>query len=407
MSMLPQTRSSWFRTLRRLPLVSELYARVRRSWYDRGVRRFARVRDGRAGQLPQGVVYEPTMRCNLRCEFCYTSALLNLEGQWRGELGLETIDCVFPARPGMLISLTGGEVFIRNDSLEILDLFARKSYVCRYLTTNGTFIDDARATALARLARRGFLKHVSVSIDGPGDFHDAARGMDGAFARTAAGLRRLQDAVRREGAPLHLSINTTVSAESLDTLDRMADVAVELGVKAIGVNHLIFATPEEAEQTARIIGAPDTACIVTYVTRDPGIDAGRVRRKMNELAGRCRENGIEFGFRPNVQPSVMENYYTPGAPMLGQCFYPFLHTRVGFGGKVYFCPFIRAEVGDLTTQTLAEIWNGRRYVDLRRLLLEHKLFPVCRRCCKADLFPEPVPFVPGAGPRTIPLTLVR
>ena len=32
-----------------------------------------------------------------------------------------------------------------------------------------------RAEALADLARRGFLKHISVSIDGPGEMHDKAR----------------------------------------------------------------------------------------------------------------------------------------------------------------------------------------------------------------------------------------
>jgi hypothetical protein len=52
---------------------------------------------------------------------------------------------------------------------------------------------------------------------------------------------------------------------------------------------------------------------------------------------------------------------------------------------VYFCPFIRIEVGDLRTQTLADVWNSERYVTLRRRLLEHRLFPVCRRCCKVEL----------------------
>ena len=31
----------------------------------------------------------------------------------------------------------------------------------------------------------------------------------------------------------------------------------------------------------------------------------------------------------------------------GRCLYPFLHARVSFSGKMYFCPFIRVEVGDL------------------------------------------------------------
>ena len=34
------------------------------------------------------------------------------------------------------------------------------------------------------------------------------------------------------------------------------------------------------------------------------------------------------------------------------------------------------------TTILEKIWNGERYVELRRRLLKHELFPVCGRCCK-------------------------
>ncbi|MFQ5792169.1 MAG: SPASM domain-containing protein, partial [Acidobacteriota bacterium] len=82
---------------------------------------------------------------------------------------------------------------------------------------------------------------------------------------------------------------------------------------------------------------------------------------------------------------MMEKYYTPDQPLRGQCFYPFFGGRITYDGKVHFCPFIRVEVGDLRKQSLEEIWNGRRYVDLRKKLLDHGIFPVCRRCCKVEL----------------------
>ena len=69
---------------------------------------------------------------------------------------------------------------------------------------------------------------------------------------------------------------------------------------------------------------------------------------------------------------------------------------MSFSGKAYFCPFIRVEVGDLTTQSLEEVWTGERYVSLRKTLLEEGLFPVCRRCCKVELSPEPMAAPVGA-----------
>ena len=128
------------------------------------------------------------------------------------------------------------------------------------------------------------------------------------------------------------------------------------------------------------------------------------------LAAKCRERNLLFDYRPKVHQPLMDNYYTPGAKLEGRCLYPFLHARVGFSGKVYFCPFIRVEVGDLATSSMEEIWNNDKYVEMRRRLLEHGIFPVCRRCCKVELSPEPVaePFPQGAAPRrAIPLTVVQ
>src|SRR6185312_6373342 len=265
--------------------------------YEGRIRQFLADGSGRADRLPMGAVYEATMRCNLHCEFCYVGDLLNIEGEWRQELPLESLTQAFPAQDNFQISLTGGQIFMRKDIMSVLDLFRSKGYACGYLTTNGTIINEERAEALADLAAAGFLKHISVSVDGPKDLHDAARGLKGTFERTCAGLRRLQAAARRKGAPLRVSINTTVAHESLEALDQMVDVAEDLGVDAIGLNHLMFSTPEEVAETVRLIGAADASAIATYVTPDPGLDIDLVRQKVAALEEKCRQKNILFDFR--------------------------------------------------------------------------------------------------------------
>src|SRR6478609_2539287 len=274
---------------RALPLARHAWARYRRRRYERRIRRFIDEKTGRADRLPMGAVYEATMRCNLHCEFCYVGDLLNIEGQWREEMTLDALKRAFPDDPGLQVSLTGGEIFMRKDIMSVLDLFREKGYACGYLTTNGTIITEERAEGLADLAAAGFLRHISVSIDGPGEIHDAARGLNGTFERTCAGLRRLQAAARRKHAPLRVSINTTVAHETLEALDQMVDVAGALGVDAIGLNHLMFSTPEEVQETIAMIGAKDASVIATFVTPDPGLDVARVRQQVGGLAAKCRE----------------------------------------------------------------------------------------------------------------------
>jgi MoaA/NifB/PqqE/SkfB family radical SAM enzyme len=393
---------------RSLPVARHAWARYRRRRYEGRIQRFLDEGTGRADRLPMGAVYEATMRCNLHCEFCYVGDLLNLEGEWRQELTIEALSKAFPVQQDFQINLTGGEIFMRKDIMSVLDLFRSKGYAAGYLTTNGTIITEERAEALADLAAQGFLQHISVSIDGPKERHDVARGLAGTFERTTQGLKRLQDAARRKGAPLRVSINTTVAHESLDALDQMVDVAEELGVDAIGLNHLMFSTPQEVAETVKIIGVPDASVIATFITADPGLDVAQVRTKVDALARKCRERNILFDFRPKVHTQLMDSYYTPGTKLDGRCLYPFLHARVSYSGKVYFCPFIRVEVGDLTKSSLEEVWNSDTYVEMRRKLLEHGLFPVCRRCCKVEL--SPVPAVATADiprRRSIPLTVVH
>jgi len=385
------------RRARSVPALTSLWAQYRKRKYAKFIERFEREKTGDAGPLPIGVVYEATMRCNLTCEFCYVGDLLNIEGQWREELPIETLQRAFPPQDGLQVSFTGGEIFMRKDILDVMDVFHEKGYECGYLTTNGTIITDERAEALAELASRGFLKHVSVSIDGPGEMHDKARGVKGTFERTSAGLKRLQAAAAKTGAPLRVSINTTVAHETLEVLDQMVDVAQELGVDAIGLNHLMFSTAEEVQQTIAMLGTDDPSVISTFVTNDPGLDPERVRTQVDALSKKCRDRGVRFDMRPKVREPILKDYYTPGTPLAGRCLYPFLYARVSFSGKAYFCPFIRLEVGDLTTQSLEEVWTGERYVGLRKKLVESRLFPVCRRCCKVELDGQPLEETVDAG----------
>ena len=91
------------------------------------------------------------MRCNLHCGFCWVGDLLNLEGAWRDELPLETLETAFPDQEGLQINLTGGEIFMRKNIFEVFEVFRRKGYVLGYLTTNGTIIDDERAEDPSRV----------------------------------------------------------------------------------------------------------------------------------------------------------------------------------------------------------------------------------------------------------------
>src|SRR5437773_10683993 len=137
MELSRRLKESVARRARGVSFLTHAWARYRRRRYEQRIEGFLKLKDGRAGRLPAGVVYEATMRCNLHCEFCYVGDLLNLEGEWRQELTLDALSKAFPEQKDFQISLTGGEIFMRKDIMSVLDLFREKGYAAGYLTTNG------------------------------------------------------------------------------------------------------------------------------------------------------------------------------------------------------------------------------------------------------------------------------
>src|SRR5262245_53727432 len=123
MKVAPRLREAVARRARTVPMLTRLLARLRKREYEQQIDEFLTRRDGRAGRLPAGLVYEATMRCNLKCEFCYVGDLLNIEGEWREELPIDALKRAFPERDGLKVSLTGGEIFMRKDILSVMEVF--------------------------------------------------------------------------------------------------------------------------------------------------------------------------------------------------------------------------------------------------------------------------------------------
>ena len=390
MSVAHRVREAVARRARTVPLMTSLWARYRRRKYERTVAEFLRARDGHAGRLPQGVVYEATMRCNLKCEFCYVGDLLNIEGEWREELPLETLKRAFPDQDGLQVSLTGGEIFMRKDILGVMDVFRDKGYVCGYLTTNGTIISEERADALAELAQRRLSEaHQRVDRRPRRAARQGARReghvrADGRRPAPAAGGRAAQSTRRCASASTRRS-RTRRSTRST----RWSTSPSELGVDAIGLNHLMFSTPEEVAETVRLTGAP--RAVGDLDVRHAGSRRRRrraSRTQVEALAAKCRERGIRFDMRPKVRPAILDDYYTPGTPLDGRCLYPFLVRARVVQRQGLLLP-VHPRRGRRPDDAVAR--GGLDGRALRRAAEDAAskkgLFPVCRRCCKVELSP--------------------
>ncbi len=133
---------------------------------------------------PWFFVVSPTMRCNLKCVGCYAAQYPK-----ENDLPYETLDRICQDAKSMgiyLITVSGGEPFIRQD---LLELFKKHNNIYFQVFTNGTLIDRKLAEQLARL---GNVAPV-IAIDGNKEETDERRGK-GTFDRIVKAMDILQTA---------------------------------------------------------------------------------------------------------------------------------------------------------------------------------------------------------------------
>ena len=179
---------------------------------------------------PRLVAWEITRSCNLNCVHCRAASE---RGPYSGELDtekcLEVLDQIVQTGKPIVI-LTGGEPLLRKDVFK-LARYGTDLGLRMVMATNGTLLTQAMAEELTASG----IKRVSISLDGAdAQEHDQFRKVPGAFEGALSGIELL----KRGG--IEYQINTTVTKHNLHQVDKMLDLAIELGAVA---HHLFLLVP--------------------------------------------------------------------------------------------------------------------------------------------------------------------
>lgn len=164
---------------------------------------------------PLGLTYEMTWLCNLECTYCDRHVPMSRELARDDIFRVLTEFHVLGMRE---ISLDGGEPLVHRHVDEIVDWLAR----CRItiaMNTNGILVPRKRET-VAKLSL------VKISLDGPAERHDAARGVR-SFAHAMGGAR----AARRAG--VHVEFTCTVGRHNADCIEDVLDIAETLDASVV------------------------------------------------------------------------------------------------------------------------------------------------------------------------------
>ena len=304
-------------------------------------------------QRPPDITIYLTEQCNLRCKHCAV-----VEGKMPSDkLTTEDIKDLIAQHASRYedptISFTGGETFLRQDCMEILEFAAQHSKFVN-VNTNGLLIDREMARRLAQLS-----VWVQVSLDGADpEVHDFIRGK-GTFARAWQTVEWLCEFGGAQKVLIATTLTRCVLPQVIELIER-AD--------ALSIRNLRFLTLNKLKAAVtnwdRI--APDGAEMLnTY------------RYLLLEFAQTDRRGKTEIsasfpGFVPDADPRG-----GPWCP-LGQT------VIVDSQGDTYNCPTLRGpdfRTGNIRESSLRDIEEGGRNREMREQMLSRRfVIDECRDC---------------------------
>lgn len=178
---------------------------------------------GLVGQKPFQALIQVTNRCNMRCSFCdfWPNGVAPREELTLGDY--EELEAELSRAGCFLISIEGGEPFVRPDIIEIVRIFGRRHVPVLY--TNGWHVDAAAARELFAAG----VTNVGVSIDYPdAERHDRKRDLAGTFERACRAVRLLAAAAPKGGKQVH--VMTVLMKDNQHDIEALLRLSASLGV---------------------------------------------------------------------------------------------------------------------------------------------------------------------------------
>lgn len=295
------------------------------------------------------VAWEVTRNCNLACVHCRAAAT---SGPYSGEIetpaALRLLDQIAEVGSPIII-LTGGEPLLRPDIFQIAEYGTAKG-LRMVMAPNGTLITQAVAKKMADSG----IQRISISLDGATkESHDAFRGVEGAFEGALKGLQLAKE------AGIEFQINTTITQTNLDQIERIQDLAGELGAVA---HHIFLLVPTgrgkyivdkeiNAEEYERTLNWFYDRSKITPMQ----LKATCAPHYYRILRQRSKEDGITLSFESHGMDAV-----TRGC--LAGTSFCFISHR----GIVQPCGFLDLNCGDITESSFVDVWkNSAHFLTLR------------------------------------------
>ncbi len=285
---------------------------------------------------PVHLKLELTNYCNLSCPMCPHQQMQRPVGYMSPALFRRIIDQAVPELEFAYVHHLGESLF--HGRIGELIAYGTGAGVAMGLSTNATFLDQRKAAALLDSG----LRFLVISLDAnSAESYDKMRA-GGDFSTTVRNIEHFLAAASVHCPSLHVVVQMIISAHN---------------------QHEVLAFAQRWPRQVVLKEARDWA--------------GQV--SLSSLRPQSRALGQVL---PLSRPPSSE---APAQQLIAPCRLPFSELTVLWDGKVVPCANVfehTGVLGDLSRQSLDEVWNGAPMQALRRaqLRMQVEAVPVCRSC---------------------------
>jgi MoaA/NifB/PqqE/SkfB family radical SAM enzyme len=324
-----------------------------------------------------------TQACSLRCRMC---------AQWgphgylrqadrRAEAPLDVDDwqkliASIPTNSPPQVLLRGGEPLELPGFPRLLEAIRARGLSVS-IDSNGVLLERL-ADELAAIG--GF--HVTVSLDGPPQVHDAIRGVPGTYERARRGVDALRTACARARTQVSFSLNFTLGPDNLDHLAEFPDLARAWQVPVLCVVPRYWVDEHAGRDHERALAECGVAAWAFRGFPHDAIACEPSHLKTQLETFRERLGEIEaYPFLPLTDREYHDWLSRWDVPVgLQRCDNAWTLLDVQPSGDANFCvDFPDWTIGNVRESSLQSLWSGPR-ANAFRARLSQGLLPACHRC---------------------------
>lgn len=323
--------------------------------------------------------------CNLRCKMCDVG-MFNEEGMFfknlRIDRKLHEVDIEVFKR--VVDEVKDDKPFMSFSSTEPL-MYKPLAEAVAYCTANGlrTGVTTGGYTLpkqAERLAEAG-LTRLAVSLDGPPDIHNHIRGRPDSFEHSYQGILAYAEACKRLGRKSEIYVNCTITNMNHHKLEEFYESIKDLPIDNITFTYMWFIDADTAVEQNKLYGDkyPVTeSCYSEWI--DPNaVDIDVLYDQMGRLKDKKNVH-----FSPFMTKNELEIYFHQRNKFVNKearCLASWFFMQVLADGSVtVFTRCHTVPVGNINTQSIAEVWNGPKMKNWRSFIKSVGTMPMCKRC---------------------------